>query len=184
MIPILLGIIILIFTIMYLSPNDITVTVLGPGASATQREALRASLGLDEPYIVQLFNYLKQVILHFDFGTSHITGVSVMQSIGERLPRTLTIGLISVVVATIFGIPLGVYAATHQNKLGDRVATFSSLIGVSMPQFWLALLLVILFAVKLEWLPPFGIGSWKSYVMPCAAIFVLKSAQNNLGYVE
>lgn len=170
MIPIFFGIITLIFTIMYLSPSDVTVTILGPGASYSARQVLREKMGLDQPYIVQLFKYIYQVCVHFDFGNSYVTGIPVMQSIAERLPRTMTIGIISMCIQVVIGIPLGVFAATHQDRLGDRSATFLALIGVSIPQFWLAMLLVILFTVKLGWLPAFGISSWKSFIMPCIAI--------------
>lgn len=176
MIPVFFGIVILVFSIIYISPTDVTVTLLGTGCSMEDRLALRAEMGLDDPYFVQLGRYIYNLCVNFDFGTSYVTKVAVIKSIAERLPRTLLIGSLSMLIVVIVGIPLGVFAATHQNRLGDRVATLVSLVGVSIPQFWLALLLVVLFAVKLKWLPAFGISSWKSYVMPCLAISVATMA--------
>lgn len=176
MIPVFLGIIVLIFSIIYISPTDVTATILGPSSSVEDRAALRSEMGLDDPYFVQLGRYIYNLCVKFDFGTSYVTKNSVIKSIAGRLPRTLLIGSVSMLIVVLVGIPLGVYAATRQNRLGDRVATLASLIGVSIPQFWLALLLIMLFNVKLHWLPAFGIGSWKSYVMPCLAISVASIA--------
>lgn len=172
LIPVFFGIVILIFSIIYISPADPAAVILGTGASLQEKEAMRQQLGLNDPYLVQLGRYIYNLCVHGDFGSSYVTQVPVISSILERLPRSLMIGGISMVLVVITGIPLGIYAATHQNRLGDRVATMIALIGVSIPQFWLALLLVVVFASKLHWLPAFGVSSWKSYIMPCIAVSV------------
>lgn len=172
LIPVFFGIVILIFSIIYISPSDPTAIILGPGAGTEAKEQLREELGLNDPYFVQLGRYLYNLCVHGDFGSSYVTQVPVIKSIMERLPRSLMIGGISMVVVVVTGIPLGVLAATHQNRFGDRIATLAALIGVSLPQFWLALMLVVLFSSKLHWLPAFGISSWKSYIMPCLAVSV------------
>lgn len=172
LIPVFFGIVILIFSIIYISPSDPAAVILGPGAGTQAKEAIRDELGLNDPYFVQLGRYLFNLCVHGDFGSSYVTQVSVISSIKERLPRSLMIGGISMALVIIIGIPLGVFAATHQNKLGDRIATLIALIGVSIPQFWLALLLVVLFTATLHWLPAFGVSSWKSYIMPCIAVSV------------
>lgn len=169
MIPVLLGITIMIFSIMYLAPGDVTSAIIGADATAAQRAELRAELGLDLPYVAQLWNYIKQVFLHFSLGNSYVTGESVMSAILGRMPYTLIIGSVSIVVQVLVGTPLGIYAATHQNKMGDTVATFIAMAGVAIPQFWLALMLVLLFAVKLGWLPPLGISGWECFILPCIA---------------
>lgn len=172
LIPVFFGIVILIFSIIYISPADPAAIILGTGASLQEKEAIREQLGLNDPYFVQLGRYIYNLCVHGDFGSSYVTQVPVISSILERLPRSLMIGGISMVLVIITGIPLGIYAATHQNRLGDRVATMIALIGVSIPQFWLALMLVVVFASKLHWLPAFGVSSWKSYIMPCIAVAV------------
>lgn len=170
--PVFFGIIIMIFTIMYISPSDPATVILGMGASAEEKAEAREELGLNDPYFVQLGRYIYNLLVNGDMGKSYITKVSVVDSIKSRLPRSLMIGGISMVLVVIVGIPLGVLAATHQNRMGDRLATLSALIGVSIPQFWLALMLVVLFSSKLHWLPAFGIKSWKCFIMPILAVSV------------
>lgn len=172
LIPVFFGIITLVFSIIYISPADPAAVILGPGTSIQEKEQLRQELGLNDSYFVQLGRYIFNLCVHGDFGTSYVTQVPVISSILGRLPRSLMIGGISMVLVILIGVPLGIFAATHQNKLGDRVATMIALVGVSIPQFWLALLLVVLFASKLHWLPAFGVSSWKSYIMPCIAVSV------------
>lgn len=167
MIPILLCVTILIFTIMYFVPGDVARIKLGSNAEESEVIALRETLGLNDPYHVRLGNYLKGVFLHFDFGDSLIDGTPVMKTLVERTPRTLVIAVLSTVFAALIGTPLGITAATHEGSIRDRLAVLVSLIGVSIPSFWLALLLVILFAVKLGWLPSQGIGSFSCYILPC-----------------
>ena len=169
MIPVLLGVTILIFTIMYFAPGDPAAQILGSTASLDQIEAKREELGLNDSYLERLGDYLSDVFLHLDFGKSYINGRSVAQDILSRYPETFTIAIFSILLALIIGIPLGVIAATHQNKLGDYISMIISLLGVSMPNFWVALMLVIWFALGLGWLPATGIGAAKFYVLPCIA---------------
>lgn len=169
MIPIILGVAIFIFTILYFVPGDPAQIILGSEASQADIELLRESLGLGDPYVVQLGRYMRRVFLEFDFGTSYITGMSVAEQIVERLPRTVALGLIGMIMSMAAGIPLGIIAAVRQNGLGDRISMIVALLGVSIPSFWLALLLVILFSVKLKWLPAMGIGGAEYFIMPCIA---------------
>ncbi|MCD8014889.1 MAG: ABC transporter permease [Lachnospiraceae bacterium] len=172
LIPVFFGIVILIFSIIYISPSDPAAIILGPGSSLQDKERIREELGLNGTYFQQLGNYLYNLCVHGDFGDSYVTQVPVISSILQRLPNTLLIGSISMVLVVICGIPLGIFAATHQNKLGDNIATLAALIGVSIPQFWLALMLVVVFSSKLHWLPAFGVNSWTSYILPCIAVSV------------
>lgn len=162
----------LIFTIMYFAPGDPAVMILGKGATPAQIAAKRAELGLDDSYFVQLGRFMSQTFFHFDLGTSYVRSRPVMQLILERLPRTMLIGFTSVVLGTIIGILLGVMAATHQGKVRDGLGLFAAMIGMAVPPFWLGLELVVVFSLKLHWLPGFGIGSWKNYVLPiiCASL--------------
>jgi len=169
MIPVVLGVTVLIFTIMYFTPGDPAQTILGPNASFEQLEAKRAELGLDQPYLTRLLNYLNSVFLHGDLGTSYTNGRSVSADIFDRFPRTAIIAFVSVLLSLIIGIPIGVVSAVHQNTWHDRLGMFVSLVGVSMPAFWVGLLLVIEFSLRLRWLPSSGIATPLHYVMPCFA---------------
>ncbi|MBR1585567.1 MAG: ABC transporter permease [Clostridia bacterium] len=166
MIPTVLGVCVLVFTIMYFAPGDPTGIILGPNATDAQINALRDSLGLNDPFFVRLWNYLKSVFFHLDFGTSYTTGVSVVKELAERLPRTLMLGIISIAVSIVLGIPIGIYAATHQNKASDYISMAIALLGSAVPGFWFALVLVIVFAYQLNWFPAYGMGSWIYWVLP------------------
>lgn len=188
MIPVVLGVAILVFTIMEFVPGDQVTIMIGGSATPAEQEAMREMLGLNRPFLVRLGEYLKNLIFHFDFGTSYIYGNSVASDIMDRFPRTAMIAFISSAFATIVGIPIGIYAATHQDKTGDRVALIASMFFVSMPNFWLALILVIVFSLKLGWLPNTGIGSPAHYVLPMISLllgsFANEARQTRSGMLE
>lgn len=169
MIPIVLGVTVLIFTIMFFTPGDPAVIILGANASQDQLAEKRDELGLNDGYFVRLGEYLKNVFLKFDFGRSYINNRSVSEEITNRFPRTCTIAFFSVLIALTFGIPLGITASVNQYTWKDHFSMFAALVGVSMPGFWVGLLLVLLFALKLGWLPASGIAGAKNYIMPCIA---------------
>lgn len=164
MVLVVLGVAILIFTIMYFTPGDPAQILLGSTATEEQLAAKRAEMGLDQPYIVQLGKFLFD-ILHLDFGTSYLYGTPIVDELRVRFPRTVILAAACMLVSLI-GIPLGIVAAVHQGKWQDRLAIFLSLIGISIPGFWLALVLVLVFSVKLGWFPPYGIGGPIYYVLP------------------
>ena len=169
MIPVVLGVTILVFTIMYFIPGDPVKMMLGPEASFDQIAEMRDRLGLNDPYLVRLGKFLGNIFFHFDFGDSWLYNAPVTKELANRLPRTLTIAAICISLQIIVGIPLGIIAAVNQNSWGDRIAMFIALFGVSIPNFWLALMLVLLFSVKLGWLPPYGLGGVEYYILPCIA---------------
>ncbi len=169
MIPVIFGVAVLIFTIMYFVPGDPATVMLGSNATELELNVLREKLGLFDPYIVRLGRYLSDVFLHFDFGVSFVSKVSVTSELITRFPRTLTIAGICIGLSIGIGVPLGVNAAVHKDGPADRLSMFFALLGVSMPSFWLALLLVILFSLKLHWLPATGIDGFKYYILPCVA---------------
>ncbi len=169
MIPIVLGVAVLIFTLMYFTPGDPAIIILGSNASQEQLETKREELGLNDGYLSRLGDYMKSVFLEFDFGNSYINGKSVSQEIRSRFPRTCAIAFFSVLLAVSIGMPLGILAAVNQHSWKDSFCMFVALIGVSMPGFWVGLMLVLLFALKLGWLPPSGIANFKCYIMPCIA---------------
>lgn len=171
LIPIMLGVSFIVFTIMYMSPGDPVTMVLGEGATPEQYEAMRIQMGLDKGFFEQFFHYIKDVIFDFDLGKSHISGRSVMEEILVRLPNTIKLAVLSVFVASCIGIPLGVISATRPYSKTDNVVMFLSLIGVSMPTFWQALLLIILFTSTLGWLPASGFTTWQQMIMPVTVTF-------------
>lgn len=172
LIPVLIGVSILIFTIMYFSPGDPARIMLGSLATEEQMEAARDALGLNDSFFVQYFNYMKNIVLRLDLGNSYVNGQSVMKEIASRAPYTLRVAFISLIISIIIGIPLGVIAATNQYSWKDSLSMLLSMLFVSMPSFWLALTLVLVFSVFLGILPAVGIASWKSYIMPCFALSV------------
>lgn len=177
MIPVLLLVAVMIFTIMYFTPGDPAVIILGSNASPAQLEQKRIELGLDQPFFVQMLQYLKNVFLKFDFGVSFINGRSVSAQIMERFPRTLMIAAFSVALSVLVGVPLGIIAAVNQYSWKDNASMFAALIASSMPGFWIAQMMSLLFALKLGWLPATGIDSWKCYIMPVLATSIGGIAQ-------
>jgi len=160
MAPLLFGITLITFTVIHLTPGSpVEVqTEMSLKASAQARENLKKLYGLDKPLHIQYFDWLKRFV-KLDFGKSMIDGRKVTDKIWETIPITLIIDLLSLIIIFIIAIPLGVYSATRQYSLFDKLSTVGVFIGFSMPDFWLALLLLILFGVHLGWLPISGIQS-------------------------
>ncbi len=160
MIPLIFGITLITFIVIHLAPGGpVEVqTEMSLKASAQARENLKKLYGLDKPLHVQYFEWIKRFI-KLDFGKSFVDGRKVMDKIRDTIPVTLIIELLSLVLIFIIAIPLGVYSATRQYSLFDKVSTVGVFIGFSVPEFWLALLLMILFGVQLGWLPISGIQS-------------------------
>ena len=169
MIPVVIGVAITIFTIMYFVPGDPAQIILGTSATEVELAAKREELGLNDPYLVRLGEYLSSIFLHGDFGESYINGTSITSELLGRLPRTLLLGIISIAIALLVGVPLGISAAGHQGSWMDNICMFIALIGVSMPTFWVALMLVIVFSLQLGLLPAMGIGGIQYYILPCIA---------------
>ena len=169
MIPITLGVAVLVFTLMTFCPGDPAEIILGSTATEENLESLRQELGLNQPFFVRLGTFLSDTFLHFDLGNSWATGASVKDAILERLPRTLILATTMMAISFCIGVPLGIMAAIHQNQWQDNLCMTLALIGISIPNFWLALLLVLLFSVKLGWLPAMGIGGLQYYILPALA---------------
>ncbi|MCD8014872.1 MAG: ABC transporter permease [Lachnospiraceae bacterium] len=174
---IMLGVTFVIFTITYFIPGDPARTLLGSTATDAEIEAKRVSLGLDKPYIVQLLTYYSQVI-RLDFGTSWSYNISVSGELFSRLPVTIIVGGLAMVIQVVIGIPLGVFAAVHQSKWQDNLSMAISMVLVSVPDFWVALMMIVVFSVQLGWLPAMGTTSWKCFVMPVIAAGIGGIASN------
>ena len=166
LILILIAAAIVVFTLMYLTPGDPAELLLGVEATEEVLAAKRAELGTDRPYIVQLFDYLINVFLKFDFGNSWRYRVEVMKELGNRLPRTLIVGGFGMLLNVFIGTILGIFAATHEGKWQDSMTMFIAMFFVSAPGFWVAMMSQILFAQKLRWVPPSGIATWTCYILP------------------
>lgn len=169
MIAVVLGVAVLIFTIMYFTPGNPAQIILGSSATQEQIDALNVKMGLDKPFIEQLGSFLYNTFIKFDLGTSYISGRSITDEILYRMPYTLWLAVLVMLISTILGVPLGIVAAVHQDKWQDTTAIAFSLLGVSIPGFWLALLLVIVFSVQFQLLPAYGIGGWEYYILPAVS---------------
>lgn len=171
-IPILVFVAFCIFTLLYFTPGDPARLILGSEATDADVAEYHAALGLDRPYIVQLGEYLNKLFLKHDLGKSWIYSTNISDEIVARMPRTLAISIYSVLVGALCGIPMGVMAAVHQDKLADKIVLALSSIAHCIPNFVVALVLILIFAVKLNWLPAYGFGSFKHYILPCLCIFL------------
>ena len=154
-IPILLLVSIMVFSLIHLIPGDPVTYMLGQEATPEVKEALRHELGLDRPLVVQYFAWLGRVV-QGDLGRSLIDRSSVSQQIWLRLPATIELAIGAFLVALLIAVPAGVLSATRRGSLVDYFSTVFALGGLSLPSFWLAIMFIILFAVKLQWLPASG----------------------------
>ncbi|NET55008.1 MAG: ABC transporter permease [Symploca sp. SIO2E6] len=155
LLPVLLGITLLVFCFLHLIPGDPAVVMLGERATPEQVELLRERMGLNEPLPLQYLAFLWN-LLRWEFGTSIISGIPITEEIQTRWPATFELSLVAMLIAIALGISTGVLAAVRKNSPWDNLTMSGSLLGVSMPVYWLGLLLIYLFAVNLNWLPPSG----------------------------
>ncbi len=175
LIPSLLAVSLIICFLAVLTPGEPARIILGNEATDTDIAKFNHEMGLDKPFFEQYLDFIVG-ILHGDFGTSYVTGNSITEEIKIRFPYTLRLAFIGVALSVFIGIPLGVYAATHQYTWKDNASIFLSLFCVSMPGFWFALMLVQLFSRKLGWLPSMGVEHWYSYILPCITVAVAEAA--------
>jgi len=168
------GAISIVFVIMHLS-GDPTLLLVPEGATRADIEQLRHLLGFDRPLIVQYGDYLYQ-LARFDFGSSLIQRVPVMDIILSRLPYTLWLGTCALAIAFLIGLPVGILTGLFRGRLIDKIFMPIVLIGQSMPTFWSGILLIMLFAVELRWLPSSGAETGGSVIMPAIALGALSMA--------
>lgn len=169
LIPVLIGVTLLVYLILSFSPGDVAASIAGEGADAMTIEAVRKDLGLDKPVIYQYGRYMWN-LLHGDMGVSYKTGRPIVGTILSVLPNTAVLAFWSVVVAIAISLPIGILSATHQYSVGDNVGMVAALLGVATPNFWLGLMLIIIFALNLRWLPSGGVGTWKNLIMPAITL--------------
>lgn len=165
MIPVILGISLLVFSMMELSPGDPAQIILGMKATPEALHNLREEMGLNRPFWVRYFDFLKNAV-QGDFGNSWRTNVPVFSEIIARLPNTIRLAVGAMFLMVLIGIPVGIISAVKQYSLLDNMTLTGALIMSSMPGFWLGTLLILLFALKLSWLPAMGNDQISGYIMP------------------
>ncbi|HAE91962.1 MULTISPECIES: nickel ABC transporter permease [Tissierella] len=175
LIPVILGVTFLVFTIMYFTPGDPARLILGESAQPEQVAALREEMGLDDPFIVQYFRFITKALTG-DFGRSYSTKRPVFDEVFARFPATLKLTVAAMIIAVLIGIPVGIISATKQYSLLDSIAMIGALIGVSMPVFWLGLMLILVFSVKLRILPSSGSETLLHLILPAFALGVGSAA--------
>lgn len=178
----LLVVSVVVFAVMNVLPGDPALTILGLDATDDALAALREQLGLNQPLLVRYFSWVWNA-LQGDFGISHSFRVPVSELVVERLPMTVSLAVAGMIFTLVIALTLGIGAAARHRKVGDWGVMFISQIGIAVPVFWLSMLLVLLFAVKLRWLPPGGFPGWsdpvaalRSLVLPTIALGVVQSA--------
>ena len=175
-IPIVLGVTLVSFIILHSIPGDPAEVIAGMDGSKEILEKIRADLGLDKPLPIQYLVFIKNILIHGDFGYSYRTQRPVSQEIKGRFINSLKLGVTAIVIAIIIGLICGTLSAIKENSKLDRIFTISSLISLSTPTFWSGLLFIIFFSVYLKWLPAGGMGGLKSYILPAIALGLPASA--------
>ena len=176
MIPVVIGITFIVFMIMKMAPGDPARMILGDNATPEAVEALREEMGLNDNYLVQYGRYMIN-LCKGDMGTSYKNNRPVVDEVMTRVPATFKLAFVSAIVSILIAIPLGVLAAVKQGTLFDNASMVVSLIGISMPAFWLALMLMLKFSLQLKWFPVQGANDgWRSYVLPAIAIGFMNMA--------
>lgn len=165
LIPVIIGVTFIVYTIMFLTPGDPAQIMLGESAQDYQVEQLREEMGLNDPFIIQYLRFLKNAIKG-DFGRSYFTKKPVFDEVFSRFPATLKLTIAGIIVAVAIGIPVGIISATKQYSAVDSISMILALLGVSMPNFWLGLMLILLFSVKYGILPSAGDVGFLSLVLP------------------
>jgi ABC-type dipeptide/oligopeptide/nickel transport system permease component len=167
--PVLAGVATLVFSLIHLVPGDPVQAMLGESASPDEVAQLRSRLGLDRPLIVQYVEFVRGAASG-NLGRSLRTDQPVTEAIAERIPATAELAVAAVVVSMVIAIPLGIVAAVHAGTRTDHLATTASLVGISMPNFWVGPLLAIVFGVQLGWLPVSGRGTLANLVLPAITL--------------
>ena len=175
LIPVLLGVSLLVFAIMSLTPGDPAQLILGENAPKEAVLKLREEMGLNDPFFMQYFRFVKNAIMG-DFGRSYTTGREVFGEIFARFPNTLILAVIGIIISVCIGLPIGIISATRQYSFLDSFSMVIALLGVSMPVFWLGLMLILTFSVKLGWLPSGGFDGLKSIILPAVTLGVGSAA--------
>ena len=174
-IPVLFGVSVGVFLMIDLVPGDPATVLAGDTAPPQQIELIRHELGLDQPLPIQYLRFAER-LLHGSLGTSIRSGREVTTEILDRFPYTLELALAAVIVSTILGVTAGVWAAVSRGRAGDHLTMGIATLGLSIPSFWTAILMIIVFSLTLHWLPVAGAGTWQQLVMPALALSLPSAA--------
>ena len=169
LIPVLLAIILLIFAIMEFTPGDEATMALGGMASEEAKQEWRDEQGLDKPFLVRYVNYVVDLVKG-EMGTSYRTSKAISSEIGQRLPATGVLAVVSILFALLISVPVGLISAVRQNTIFDYTGMVFALLGIAIPSFWLGMLLILLFSLKLGWLPSGGSGTIAQLIMPAFTV--------------
>ena len=175
MIPVILGISFILFTIMDLTPGDPARIILGDFASQQEIEALREEMGLNDNFFVRYGRYVGDAVTG-DLGKSYRSNTPVVEEIAARFPATLQIALLAMLIAVAIGIPIGIISAVKQYSIADISSTMLALLFTSIPAFWLGLILILIFSVKFRLLPAVGSDTWKHMLMPSISLAAAQMA--------
>ena len=170
LIPVLLGVAFCVFTLLYLTPGDPARMILGDLAPEEAVQEFRNREGLNAPFLIQFGNYVWKAVTKGDIGRSYVTKRSVAQEVLAAFPATLKLSALAMLIAILVGLPCGILSAIKQYSLFDTVTMIFAMIGLSMPVFWLGLLLILLFSVHLRWLPSSGFGTFKAMILPAVSL--------------
>jgi len=169
LIPVVLGVTLLVYLIMYMAPGDPAKSILGEQASPEDIAALREAMGLNDHILIQYGRYITKVF-RLDFGESYKTRLPILVEIAARFPNTLKLTVCASIITICFSIPLGIFAAIKQNTIFDGISMIIALIGVSMPTFWMGLMLILFFSLQLGWVPSSGSDGWKTLILPSISL--------------
>ncbi|GHT00580.1 peptide ABC transporter permease [Synergistales bacterium] len=172
LIPVLIGVAFCVYTLLYLTPGDPARMILGDMATEGAIQEFRAKEGLDKPFLIQFGNYIYKAITQGDIGRSYVTKRPVAHEILTAFPATLELSALAILVAIIIGMPCGILSAIKQYSILDTVTMIFAMVGLSMPVFWLGLLLILYFSVYLHWLPSSGFDTFKAMILPSVALSV------------
>lgn len=178
LIPTILGVVFIIYLVMNITPGDPARALLGVSAPQADVDALNRELGYDLPFLQKYVNYIKNMVINRNFGISYFTKQSVFDEIWPRYIVTIKLALMGVLLSALIGIPLGIYAAVKQYSLWDTIPSILAFLIAAIPSFVLGMLLLFIFALKLNLLPSYGIDTFKHYIMPALAISIPPAAMN------
>lgn len=169
LLPTLLGVLVVAFLLLYVAPGDPVQAMVGERADSATIAQLRAELKLDDPLPEQFAHYVGGV-LHGNLGDSYITRRPILGDLLERFPATLKLATAAMLLATTTGMLIGIYGAWRPGSWGDRIATVGAYLGISFPVYWVALVLILVFAVSLRWFPPSGSAGLAALVLPAITL--------------
>lgn len=156
----------LVFSMLFLMPGDPVTIMAGPLVKAENLESLRVQYGLDRPLMVQYVDWLTRIIFHRDFGISYKYRIDVWSLLENSIPISLKLTVTTLIISMVIAVPLGLLCAYKKDTLFDRITVNTSLVLTAIPSFWLSVILMLIFAIKLKWFPLSGFETWKNYVLP------------------